>query len=205
MRAILRRVARVPGRRRRLSGRLSGLFGALLLVALIAIGAALFDSRPTSLSGIAHAADGDSLEIDGLRVRLLGIDAPELQQTCGRTEASAWPCGRQARDRLAALVAGQLTHCNGREHDRYGRLLADCRSGGHDLAATMVVEGWAISRPAHAEAERAARETRRGIWRGPFDDPRDWRDRHPSGEPSADLLAQLWAWLGQLTGASSLR
>ena len=54
--------------------------------------------------GHARVIDGDTLEVRGTRIRLHGIDAPELQQQCRREGASAaltYPCGQEAK---AALV-----------------------------------------------------------------------------------------------------
>ena len=48
--------------------------------------------------GPARVVDGDSLEIAALRVRLYGIDAPELSQHCASGDGRDYPCGRDARD-----------------------------------------------------------------------------------------------------------
>src|SRR4051812_1478826 len=71
------------------------------------------------ISGPARIVDGDTLEIGGTRIRLLGIDAPELAQSC---EAPTGPisCGRDARGALQALVGPDIA-CQGHRHDLYGR------------------------------------------------------------------------------------
>jgi len=78
-------------------------FAMLALIWLIA--AKLNDQPETVHSGAFHAADGDSLAIGGERMRLKGIDAPELVQSCERN-GRPWACGREARDALQRLVAG---------------------------------------------------------------------------------------------------
>lgn len=134
------------------------------------------------LSGPAHAADGDTLNLTGIAVRLHGIDAPELAQSCTRDGVS-WACGREAADRLAGLVAGKSVQCEQRDVDDYGRSVATCRAAGTDLAAAMVDAGLAIALPhfttAYVGHETRAREQRRGIWAGEFEPPSEYRAAHP--------------------------
>jgi hypothetical protein len=60
------------------------------------------------------------------RLRLHGIDTPELRQTCEDSSGEAWACGRRAASELAVAVAGGEVHCISRERDRYQRLVATC-------------------------------------------------------------------------------
>jgi len=150
---------------------------------LVAAAGALYVVRSMpelDLTGPAVAIDGDSLRIFGEEVRLRGIDAPELSQTCilsGRTI----PCGRESLAALRRLAAGGLATCVGSERDRYGRLLARCRVRGIDLGATMVREGRAVAFGDYASEEAEARSRFAGIWSGEFERPSDWRKRHPQG------------------------
>lgn len=149
------------------------LAGALIVVALVV------EHVIPPLTGAVRVADGDSLEISGERVRLEGIDAPELHQDCGEG-AKAWPCGIQARGALAALVAQGEVSCRPVDEDRYGRAVARCTVGGADIGAALVRQGWAVTLGlAYRAEERAARAAGAGIWSGPFDMPADWRARHP--------------------------
>jgi len=149
-----------------------------LAAAMLAPGAVAQD-----VSGPARASDGDTLNLTGISVRLHGIDAPELAQSCTRGGAS-WACGREAADRLAGLVAGKSVRCEQRDIDDYGRTVAACRAGGIDLAAAMVDAGLAIALPhftaAYVGQEARAREQRRGIWTGEFERPSDYRAAHPT-------------------------
>ena len=104
----------------------------------------------TPLDGDAQAMDGDSLRLAGQQLRLQGIDAPELHQDCSRQGSAGQrvPCGRQARDATARLLAGRTAHCRLLGQDRYGRELARCalhaRDGSvavPDLAARLVSDG----------------------------------------------------------------
>src|SRR5205807_160216 len=50
----------------------------------------------TPLVGTALVVDGDSLEISGARIRLTGIDAPEMRQTCTDARRETWSGGMAA-------------------------------------------------------------------------------------------------------------
>ncbi len=139
---------------------------------------------PPSAFTAVRAVDGDTLSAqqDGKtqRIRLAGIDAPELRQTCRDAHGRDWSCGAAARMRLAALVAQGAVACTSQGEDRYGRLLAICSAGNvTDLGAELVRGGYAVNYSRYtsdyAAAERDARAARRGIWQGAFDNPEDWR------------------------------
>lgn len=154
---------------------------ALVLLALAALLVALLVSRESStqwVKGQADVIDGDSVRIAGREIRLEGIDAPEYHQTC-RKEGAESPCGRQARDRLAALVGRGPIACAVDGHDRYGRDLAICRAGEVEINAAMVRQGAAVSFGRYDAEEAEARAAGRGLWATEFERPAAWRARHP--------------------------
>jgi endonuclease YncB( thermonuclease family) len=123
--------------------------------------------------------DGDTMDVDGQRVRLWGVDAPEGKQSCTR-DGMAWLCGQEAGKALRELVSGQDVTCREVDRDRYKRSVAVCSAGGTEINAWLAREGWALdyrqySKGAYAEAEKEAREAKRGLWAGTFDKPWDWR------------------------------
>lgn len=128
-------------------------------------------------AGSAQVADGDTLTLDHERIRLKGIDAPELHQLC-RAAGGDYACGRSARQELLRLIGDKPVTCQGWERDRYGRLLAICRAGGTELNATLVSNGWAVSYGAYGAEEAAAKAARRGLWAGDFKRPSEWRAEH---------------------------
>jgi micrococcal nuclease len=125
--------------------------------------------------------DGDTVTLldtagQRVRVRLVGIDAPELDQ----------PMGRESRAALAAKLAGGIVRVDGDARDQHGRLLGTLRLADRDLNREMVAEGWAWAFTGFAEnddliaAESAARRGRRGLWANPEPQPpRQWRELHP--------------------------
>ena len=54
----------------------------VLLFAAAAVVAALLEPLPPTLSGSVTVADGDTLRLGSEDIRLTGLDAPELDQTC---------------------------------------------------------------------------------------------------------------------------
>lgn len=130
---------------------------------------------------VEYVADGDTLTVAGETVRLWGIDAPELRQTCTRAGES-YPCGHVARYVLLSFVKGRIISCQERDRDRYRRIVASCQVAGRDLGELMVSAGQAVdytrySKAAYAEAERTARRDGKGLWAGSFVDPGEWRQR----------------------------
>jgi endonuclease YncB( thermonuclease family) len=132
-----------------------------------------------ALAGSIVVTDGDGLRLNGERIRLWGIDAPELGQSCARG-GTDYPCGEEARDMLGALVMGGRVTCEKVNTDRYRRTVARCHVNGRDLGAEMVRQGWAVDYPrysrGHYAAEQAEAERhRRGLWAGTFVLPWEWR------------------------------
>jgi endonuclease YncB( thermonuclease family) len=129
--------------------------------------------------------DGDSLRAgNGAEYRLYGIDAPERKQTCKEANGTTWLCGRAAKTKLTKLIKGGNVTCEEKSKDRYGRVVAVCSAEGVlDLGEAMVLAGYAVDLASqgnpYAKAEAEAREARRGIWRGTFEEPAKWRQAHP--------------------------
>lgn len=133
------------------------------------------------VTGPARVIDGDSLTVQGVRVRLWGVDAPERDQTCRHAGGVTWPCGRAAAEALRKRLGDQPVTCRRRDTDQYKRMVAVCSVGATDLGAWLLVNGWAVSYwrnvPAYSELERMARASGAGLWSGSFDKPADWRRR----------------------------
>ena len=128
------------------------------------------------ISGVPRIVDGDTLVIDGVNVRLAGLDAPQRAQQCTDAGGDAFACGRAATDYLTFLVDGGEATCRGHGRDRWDRLIGTCRAGGVDLSEAMIRRGWAVAYLGDLEAvEMEARERGVGLWAGQFQRPDEWR------------------------------
>lgn len=118
--------------------------------------------------------DGDTIRCGGERVRLWGMDAPELSGSPRCRYDQGWACeaamawGDAARRRLVQLTAGHVA-CTPVDRDRYGRVVARCTSAGVDVGGRLVAEGLArdytrYSRGAYLLAEARARRGAQGMW-----------------------------------------
>jgi endonuclease YncB( thermonuclease family) len=144
-----------------------------------------YDSTPAprrSSTGIygAFVVDGDSLRVDGKAVRLWGIDAPELGQTCRDASGRSWACGEAAAASLRGMIERDpAVTCEPKDRDRYGRLVALCRNSLGDLGAMQVARGMAVAytrySTAYADHEAAARAEKLGLWAGEFTMPEQHR------------------------------
>ncbi|MBB3308275.1 endonuclease YncB(thermonuclease family) [Rhizobium sp. BK196] len=167
---------------------------ALAFLVFVALIAAKLNDRPDiQHQGSFHAVDGDSLALEGQRMRLKGIDAPELSQTCERA-GQDWPCGKLAQRSLQQLVSDKGTQCGGSERDRYDRLLVVCRSNAGDINARMVALGLAVSYGGYQHEEEQARVQKLGLWAGRFEMPRDVRDQ--ARHESSSLRRLIGEWTG---------
>ncbi|CDO46901.1 nuclease [Bartonella henselae] len=134
------------------------------------------------IEGNALIIDGDSLMVSSIMIRLAGIDAPEMKQFCG-TKKVLYACGLEAKKYLEKLIANQPVICHWYKKDKYGRILATCKTKQvRNINATMVQNGWAVSYYDYPQEEQEARKKRKGIWQSNFQYPRKWRKTHPRTE-----------------------
>ena len=157
----------------------AGLWATLLTALVISAGHELW-SRWTAevVTGGVDVIDGDSFRLNGVELRLEGVDAPEYQQTCRRGEVTE-PCGKQARQALVALIGRGEPVCEVASRDRYGRGVALCRLGSVEINRQMVAQGHAVAFGLFEAEEERARRAGLGIWGSTFERPADWRAAHP--------------------------
>lgn len=136
-----------------------------------------------SLTGAARVIDGDTLVVNGVHIRLYGIDAPEQDQPCNDAQGFPYRCGLIATGKMQTLLSDRTVTCQPLDVDRYGRTVAACSASGVDLGDFMVRSGWAVDYTRYdadgryKEAEDEARAAHRGIFQGPFMQPEQWRHR----------------------------
>lgn len=150
----------------------------LIIVALFSY--AIYDVVRQVEMGDATAIDGDTLKVHERRIRLIGIDAPEMRQTCGALK-NEWQCGERAHTELTQLIYGRAVFCLLRGQDRYQRSLGLCYAGFFDdVAEHMVKQGLAITYGSrgvrYASQQDVALQNMKGIWRTSFIPPERWRE-----------------------------
>lgn len=126
--------------------------------------------------------DGDTLtarcSVGEVKVRMFGIDAPEMGQK---------PWGHAAKQALQGLLPDRGIRLQVQDQDRYGRTVAQVWVDDRDVGLEMVKKGWAVmyeqynNSPAYRQAQNEAKQSRRGIWEksGSQQDPAAWRRLNP--------------------------
>jgi endonuclease YncB( thermonuclease family) len=160
----------------------AGTFFLFITFALALCGPAFADD----LIGQASVIDGDTIEIDGTRIRLFGIDAPESDQLCRNEESELFRCGQKASNALFDFIARRPVECIEVDRDRYKRAVAVCTVAGADIADWLVRNGLALDWPkyskgAYAAAQAEAKREGRGMWGGKFVEPWVYRACRRSG------------------------
>ena len=131
----------------------------VVLVALAVVGSGFFYAYSLFASGASISAadldlscpsvsvtDGDTFRCGSTRVRMYGIDAPELEGHC-RPERKCVEGDPVASTRnLERLVAGRQVACRSEDVDRYGRTVGRCFAGDVDLSCAQVEGGFAVRR-----------------------------------------------------------
>ena len=140
--------------------------------------------------GIPKIVDGDTLKINEYKIRLEGIDAPEIKQQCkkeklkissiiGYTFYEDYYCGEHSKENLEAKVKGSNIKCISFNKDRYKRYLAKCFKGEINLNRWMVRNGHAVAYRRYSKEyipdEDFAKENKLGLWQGKFLKPEKWR------------------------------
>lgn len=169
---------------------------AKIIIAAILVGLAIglyfpFDFFQTNhpldvlegnINGYAEITDGDTIKINGRRIRFHGADAPEINQPC-EMEGRQYQCGVEAKAYLNHIINNQTVTCQTISEDQYGRDIAKCYNYKNiNLGAEMVLNGHAVAYTFYSWEyvieEAKARYNNVGIWRGTFIDPYEFRSRN---------------------------
>ncbi len=152
---------------------------AMALAALAFLSSSCSGSTESGVSAelypVLSVADGDTITVDIAgtreRVRLLGIDAPEV---AGTTECFGNEASQYARGILTGTSVGLVADPTQDDRDRYGRLLRYViLPDGTDFDAQLIAQGYALEytyakpyqrQSAYRAAESVATTTDRGLW-----------------------------------------
>ena len=132
-----------------------------------------------TVRGPIRVIDADTIDVGAsATVRLIGIDAAEMGQTCRRPSGDTVDCGQLATEGAVRRFAGQIATCAVEGRDRYDRILATCRAEGVDIGAELVRTGLARTYrddTTYAAEQKEAVLFDRGLWAYEMDDPSVWR------------------------------
>ena len=126
------------------------------------------------IKGKAKIIDGDTIHIEKYKIRLYGIDAPEIKQTCTINKI-IWECGFESSQALESIISEEEVRCKIVDIDRYKRFVAKCFVKNINLNQYMVQNGWAVAYRYYSDDfiknEEIAKKNKAGIWQGKFLDP----------------------------------
>ena len=125
--------------------------------------------------------DGDTIKINGEKIRFSGIDTPEMKQTCIENEIVN-PCGVTAKNILMDKISNNEVVCISEGKDRYKRTLAECFVNDESLSSYLVRSGYAFAYRRYSKKfiadEEYAKSNKIGMWSMKFDYPWDWRKKN---------------------------
>ena len=147
-------------------------------------------SFASEIFGVAKVVDGDSIKINGMKIRLFGVDAPEKNQICKKnwlsisffTLSKEYYCGKVATKKLKKFISNKKVKCVGNKTDKYSRLIAICYVRNKDINMWLVRNGFAVSYKRYSSKylhqEKMAQKEKIGLWQGKFDMPWEWRKKN---------------------------
>lgn len=140
--------------------------------------------------GIIRVIDADTWDVGSTRVRLHGIDAPELAQTCDTEQRINWSCGVWVSNLIRAQYDGKIARCDMITIDKYNRTVARCWVNGRDVGRDMVADGLAFAYRKYSMAydfeEKTAAFIDRGLHAHRVQSPAQFRVTRAKGRISPD-------------------
>ena len=142
------------------------------------------------IEGVPSVTDGDTIKINGNKIRLFGIDAPEVKQSCKKPYISfsfyslykKYNCGVISTEKLRDKISNKKISCLISNKDRYGRFIGECFYKKLNLNSWMVKNGHAVAYLKYSKKfvaqENQAKKNKLGIWQGPFINPWEWRKKN---------------------------
>ena len=132
----------------------------------------------TSSAGSLRVVDGDTIVLNGEKIRFSGIDTPELKQTCIEDNQEVG-CGMSAKMLLVKKIGNNTPECISEGKDVYKRTLAECFINGESLSSFLVRSGYAFAYRKYSKKfikdEDFAKANKLGMWSMTFQYPWDFR------------------------------
>ena len=134
-----------------------------------------------SFAGNLKIVDGDTIILNGEKIRFSGIDTPELKQTCLQGDQKVL-CGMSAKMLLVKKIGNNTLKCIKEGKDVYKRTLAECFVNGESLSKFLVRSGYAFAYRKYStkfiEDENYAKKNKKGMWSMTFEYPWDYRRKN---------------------------
>ena len=125
-----------------------------------------------------RVVDGDTIVLNGEKIRFSGIDAPELKQTCMNGDEKVF-CGKTTKMLLIKKIGNKIPECISEGKDAYKRTLAECFVNGESLSTFLVRSGYAFAYRKYSKKfikdEEFAKKNKIGMWSMQFQYP--WKFR----------------------------
>ena len=122
--------------------------------------------------------DGDTIHLNGKKIRFSGIDTPELKQKCIKNGVKN-SCGITAKKLLTKIIGNNNVDCISEGQDQYSRILAECFVNNESLSSYLVKSGYAFAYRKYSKKfiddEDYARTNKLGMWSMQFEYPWDFR------------------------------
>ena len=124
--------------------------------------------------------DGDTIHLNGEKIRFSGIDTPELKQTCFKDDVKNL-CGIKAKQILVNKIGNNTVECISEGRDQYKRILAECFVNNESLSSYLVRSGYAFAYRKYSKKfikdEDYAKANQIGIWSMKFEYPWEYRKK----------------------------
>jgi len=154
-------------------------FGYVLgFIALLFVVQSMVPERKKWVISDPLVIDGDTIFTNGQKIRLHGIDAPEMGQDGGEA----------AKALLAHMLSGEQITIQKTGEDKYGRIVAKLHTHEGDICKLMVARGYAVAsfHDDYKDIQKRAERKRKGLWSGNgIDDPATYRRSNTNAENTA--------------------
>ena len=166
--------------------KLSLTLGSLIIIILFYFSFSYSDEKNVT-KGKAVVVDGDTVKINGKKIRFGGIDAPESyfkgkKQTCVEDNKEVF-CGQISKDKLIEKIGTNSVKCKiEKNKDKYKRLIGECFIKKQSLSIFMVRNGYAFDWPRYSKGkfvndQEYAKINKLGFWNMNFEYPWLWRKK----------------------------
>ena len=158
---------------------------SLIIIILFSFSFSYSDEKNIA-RGKAIVMDGDTIKINGEKIRFGGIDAPESyfmgkKQTCIEDNKEIF-CGQISKDKLIEKIGNNSVNCKVENKDKYKRSVGECFIKEESLSVFMVRNGYAFDWPYYSKGKFAnhqeyAKINKLGFWNMKFEYPWEWKEK----------------------------